>query len=126
MDSQALEPVPWSPGICEDWDSILSSTAGIPSTGGLEIVPSECVPPMLSVSTNEQYLTWSHRFDIAEADEASTEGNRLFETQGLGSTYLSPFMAPVDPYGKTPIRVLVFSRPAEFLAVRETEGRHDC
>ena len=127
--SQALQLVPQSPRFREDWDSIWSSTAGIPSTRGLELFSSECVPPMLS--TNEQSMIWNHPFDIAKADEAFTEGDRWFEIQGdtnlwLGNPFQSPFMAPVAPYSKTPVQELVFSRPAEFLAVRETEGRHDC
>ena len=116
--SQALKLIPQSAGFRTNWDSTGSSLAGILSTEGLQWVSSRWDLQILPTSRNEdQRLIWSHMGPPME------EGNMNL---GMGSPHQPPIMALVAPYTETPTRERVLSRPAEFLAIRETEGRHDC
>ena len=139
VTSQALELVPQPDGSHEDWDLMGSSLAGIPSAEGVQWNLPKLDLQMSSNFVNEERCwTLSHMWSpigVAGLDQAFTDnGDRYYVEQGsmnpgMGSPYPSSSMAlvaPVPPYTETPVYELVLSRPAEFLAIRETEGRHDC
>lgn len=142
VTTQALELVPPPPdGFRASWDLMGNSPTGIPSTEGLQRVPPTWDAQMYFDFRNEERcptcsLMWPP-IGVAEPDEAFTDKvDRYYLEQGgmnlgMGSPYTVPMMAlvaPVAPYTETPVHELVLSnsRPADFLAIRETEGGHDC